>query len=183
MDHLNPPTARESELAEMKHLLNARGYNPLHAYALLKEGMGPEELAYRLRHDPNDLERTHGFIQGAAPDATSAPLPGQRRSALHPRSTARRAPKTWEPGEDFDLRSEMETGYTIADKGSDHYVSYAGRVVYHTTSLEDACRRVGELQASSSDYSNVFAVNERGNVDLLKLLKRKPYYRVLHSWV
>jgi hypothetical protein len=43
-------TGREREVVEMAELLEAADYDPKHALRLNREGMGPEELAGRLRH-------------------------------------------------------------------------------------------------------------------------------------
>ena len=92
--------------------------------------------------------------------------------------------KAWAPDPDFDLHSEMETGYTIAEgRGNLYSIGYSGRSVHTVADLEHAAQYVAALQVKNADFSDVFLVNERGNVDLLRLLKKKPYYRILHSWV
>ena len=114
------------------------------------------ELADRLKHAPGSdgsLEYTHNLTQGDAPAATNALLPGQKRPALHPRNTARRAPKAWAPDADFDLRTEMETGYVIGpNRGErDYTASYSGKaVMYDASSVESAVRRVAQLQEKNS---------------------------------
>ena len=182
-----PAWLRDKQVEEMKELLERYTFNPLHAYALHREGMGPYELEDRLKHAPGSigsLEYTHNLVRGDAPSATNALLPGQKRPALHPRNTARRAPKAWAPDLDFDLRSEMETGYTIAEgRGNLYSIGYSGRSVHTVADLEHAAQYVAALQVKNADFSDVFLVNERGNVNLLRLLKKKPYYRILHSWV
>ena len=184
-----PAWLRDKQVEEMKELLERYTFNPLHAYALQREGMGPYELEDRLKHAPGSvgsLEYTHNLVRGDAPSATNALLPGQKRPALHPRNTARRAPKAWAPDPDFDLVSEMKTGYCIGRKhdGHGYNLSYSSKLVsYDMSSVESAVRRVAQLQEEYNDYSNVFLIHVRGDVDLIKLLKTKPYYRVLHSWV
>ena len=188
-----PTWLKVKEIEEMKDLLERHTFHPLHAHALHREGMGPVELEDRLRHAPGSvgsLEYTHNLVRGDAPSATNTPLPGYRKPALHPRGKARRAPKAWVPDADFDLRSEMETGYTIAEGvpghawlGNLYSIAYSGRAVHTIADFEAAVRYVARLQVRNADFSNVFSVNERGNVDLLRLLKKRPYYRVLHSWV
>jgi hypothetical protein len=53
------------ELKELEAILRAHGYDPKKAQALLKEGMGPFELAHRIRTTTpggmGSLEYTHGF--------------------------------------------------------------------------------------------------------------------------
>lgn len=49
-----------SDLRKMEDLLSESGYNSDSAKALLVEGMGPSELAYRLK-DKGSLQRSHGL--------------------------------------------------------------------------------------------------------------------------
>lgn len=196
---------KQSEIEEMKALLELNHYNPLHAYSLAKEGMGPHELAQRLRNSPTDLERTHGFIHGAAPSATGQvsnvargllssgePSWHNRQPSSQARNrtgvkavqarfrAVRAAAKKAAEFANFDLIDEMETGYCISD---DYRVSYCGRFMHDARGWEQALHYVAALQEKQGDFSNVFYVNERGNVDLIVLKKTKPYYKTLHSWV
>ena len=45
--------------------------------------------------------------------------------------------KAWAPDPDFDLHSEMETGYTIAEgRGNLYSIGYSGRSVHTVADLE-----------------------------------------------
>jgi hypothetical protein len=75
----NPSLSRswkKAELEEMRSLLKSSGYDPRHAEALYKEGMGSYELEHRLRSAPSgvgSLEYTHGYARGSR-----KPNPSQR---------------------------------------------------------------------------------------------------------
>jgi hypothetical protein len=59
-----PKRVNAGELQEMRQMLRLYGYNPAVAELLQREGMGPHELAYRLRFEPGEpgsLEYTHGY--------------------------------------------------------------------------------------------------------------------------
>jgi len=185
-------TAKERELEEMKALLDKEGYHPLHAHQLQKEGMGPNELAQRLKtkNGVGSLEYSHNFTRGAAPSHTNTPAPGRKRPGLHKR--ARGPAKGWpafDPA-DFDLKGEMEGGYIISEaKGGRHggyNVAVEGRHLCVTHDWNKALCCVVEAQKKANFFANVFYVNERGNVDLLivhsKSAKRCES-RIVHSWV
>jgi hypothetical protein len=62
---------REAEFQELQELLSSHGYDPQDALILQAEGMGPMELAERLK-EPDGLERTHALVKLASTEVTAA---------------------------------------------------------------------------------------------------------------
>lgn len=63
--------SRSRELAEMRTLLQEKGYSPRDAEALHAEGMGSYELEHRLK-ERGGLERTHGLRKGRSSGVSKA---------------------------------------------------------------------------------------------------------------
>jgi len=81
--------------------------------------------------------------------------------------------------DDFDLKTEMETGLIIGDARRGGYdVALEGRFLGHFTEWNDALKFAAQTMVDNSYWPNVFYVNERGNTDLLVL---KP--KIIHGKV
>ena len=117
-------------------------------------------------------------------DIRDLPVAIQRYTgkAVTTKGATRRKPSF--DAEGFDLQNEMETGYCISDN---YRVSYSGKFVHDARGWDQALEYVYNLQLKQNDFSNVFYMNGRGNVDLIAIVPgkgRKPFtYKLIHSWV
>jgi hypothetical protein len=88
--------------------------------------------------------------------------------------------------EDFDLRSEMESGYVISERGQGYSVSFEGRHWRDFKIFDDALYFIISRMEERQYWPNVFSVNDHGNVSLLSIRQRKrggPSVKVIQSWV
>ena len=77
----------------------------------------------------------------------------------------------------------MESGYCISDR---YHVSYDGKFVHDARGWDQALEYVWNLRNTKQDFSDVFYINERGNVDLISIVPGrggKYTYKLIHSWV
>lgn len=106
------------------------------------------------------------------------------------RSRTRRNPRR-QPSfnEDFDLKSEMESGIVISEArlGSSGYsLSADSKYVGYFGSFADTLRAAVAWMNKNNYWPNVFYVNDHGNVDLLSVRVGKSgriTSRTVQSWV
>jgi hypothetical protein len=87
--------------------------------------------------------------------------------------------------EQEDLSDALTGGIVIQDDGSGYAAFLNGKVYAESSSWNGILKEVVTRMLRGNYYPDIFYVNERGNVDLLRVFRRGKGYssKILQSWV